>query len=161
MHMGKGTDSGRAPRGTRRKLTTESLVGFAIFAIAVAGGIYVGITLANPHGTTTTQSAPKEYSFPTANATSTISAAVGDVFLIQLESNAGSTGFDWRVTTSGGVQYINYTSVTTTTMIGGEMRHYYFRAVTAGNQTVTLQDMRPWDPSQVAATIELRVTVTG
>ena len=145
--------------GTRKRLTTETLVSLVIFAVAVGGGIYLGISLATPHGSTTTQSPPREYQFPTANTTSTISAAVGEVFLVQLESNAGSTGFDWKVTTSSGIQYINYTSVTTTTMIGGEMRHYYFRAVTTGNQTITLQDMRSWDPSRIPATIELKVTV--
>ncbi len=146
---------------TRRLLKADTLIGLFIVAIAVGGGVYLGVTLAHPSGTTTTQGPPNEYEFPTANTTSTISAKVGEVFLIQLESNAGSTGFDWKVTTSSGIHYINYTSVSTTTMmIGGELRHYYFRALAAGDQTITLQDMRSFDPSQIAATIELSVAVT-
>ena len=160
MHMDAGAGPAKTTKATSRLLRADALVGLALFAIAVCGGVLFGFSLASPGGTTTTQSAPKEYEFPTANATSTISAAAGEVFLIQLESNAGSTGFDWKVTCSSGIQYINYTSVSTSTvMIGGELRHYYFRALTPGIETITLQNMRSFDPSQIAATIELEVTV--
>ena len=161
MRMEEAADLAKTAPGAHRLLRAETLVGLVLFAIAVGGGVFFGMSLANPGGTTTTQAAPKEYEFPTANATSTISAAVGEVFLIQLQSNAGSTGFDWKVTCSSGIQYINYTSVSTATMmIGGELRHYYFRALAPGNETITLQNMRFFDPSQVAATIELRVTIS-
>ncbi|MDG7007227.1 MAG: protease inhibitor I42 family protein [Nitrososphaerota archaeon] len=159
--MDEATDPAKTTKGTGRLLRADTLVGVVLFAIAVGGGVLFGMSFTNPGGTTTTPTAPKEYEFPTADATSTISAAVGEVFLVQLESNAGSTGFDWKVTCSGGIQYINYTSVSTSTvMIGGELRHYYFRALTPGNESITLQNMRFFDPSQIAATIELKVTVT-
>lgn len=139
----------------------ERFASIILVAVAAIAAVALGLNLSHPSGTsTTTQSGPNEYEFPTQNATSTIPARVGEVFLVQLISNAGSTGFDWRVTCSDGIHYINYTSVSTTTvMIGSDLRHYYFRAVTEGNQTITLENMRLFDPSQVAAVIDLTVVV--
>ncbi len=99
-----------------------------------------------------------EYVYPSSNLTSSISATVGETFIIQLSSNAGSTGYDWNVSTSTGIQYLNYTVVSTSTLIGGpQVRNYFFRAVQAGTQTITLRDERSFAPYAIAATINLQV----
>ncbi len=153
-----------SPAGGRRRIRAltraDKVVGGILAVIVVGAAVVLSMSLAHPGGSTTTQSGPNEYEFATENATSSISARVGEVFVIQLNSNAGSTGFDWKVASSAGIHYINYTAVQEEPMmIGGEVRHYYFRALAAGNQTITLQNMRSWDPSQIPATIDIRVAV--
>jgi len=102
-----------------------------------------------------------KYILATTNQTVSISARVDQTFIVQLQSNAGSTGYDWNVTTSSGIQYVNYTVVSTSTLIGGpQTRNYFFRAVQTGSQTITLRDMRSWAPYPVADTIDLRVSVS-
>ncbi len=170
MHLDMAVDSGTATQLTWRHAReagrtsgmsrADKAVGAILLVLAVSSALFLGTSLGHPSATTTTQSGPKEYEYPTANASSAISAAVGEVFIIQLNSNAGSTGFDWNVTSSTGIHYINYTAVTDNPMIiGGEVRHYYFRALASGNQSITLLDVRAFDPSHVAARIDLRVTV--
>jgi predicted secreted protein len=102
-----------------------------------------------------------EYVYPSSNLASFISATVGETFIIQLNSNAGSTGYDWNVSTSTGIQYLNYTVVSTSMLIGGpQIRDYFFRAVQAGTQTITLRDERPFAPYAIAATINLQVVIS-
>jgi predicted secreted protein len=102
-----------------------------------------------------------KYTYPISNVTNSISATVGETFIVQLSSNAGSTGYDWNVSTSSGIQYLNYTIVSTSPLIGGpQIRNYFFRAVQAGAQTMTLRDERPFPPYAIAATIDLQVTVS-
>ena len=102
-----------------------------------------------------------EYVCPSHNVTSSISTEVGETFTIQLSSSAGSTGYDWNVSTSAGIQYLGYTVVSTSPLIGGpQLRNYSFHAVQAGTQTITLRDERPWMPYAIAATISLRVIVS-
>jgi predicted secreted protein len=99
--------------------------------------------------------------YPSHDLTSSISTSVGKTFIIQLGSNAGSTGYDWIISTSAGIQYLNYTVVSPATIAGGsDVRDYFFRAVQTGTQTITLRDERPWPPYAVAATINLQVTVS-
>ena len=101
------------------------------------------------------------FAYPTSNLTSSISATVDGTFIVQLSSNAGSTGFDWNVSTSAGIQYLNYTVVSTSPLIGGpQVRDYFFRAVQTGSETITLRDERPFAPHAVVATIDLQVDVT-
>ncbi len=103
-----------------------------------------------------------KYAYPTSNLTASISAWVGQTFVVQLASNAASTGYDWNVSTSQGIQYLNYTVVSTSPLIGGpQIRDYLFRAVQSGPQTVTLRDERPFAPYALAATINLQVLVTA
>ncbi len=102
-----------------------------------------------------------EFVYPSSNLTSSISVKAGETFAIQLSSNAGSTGYDWNVSTSAGIQYLNYTVVSTSTLMGGpQVRNYFFRAVQPGNQTITLRDQRPFAPYAIAATINLQVAVS-
>lgn len=100
------------------------------------------------------------YVYPTSNMTASISAKVGETFIIQLSSNGASTGYDWNVSTSGGIQYINYTVVSTSTLLGGpQVRNYFFKAVQAGSQTITLKYERAFGtpPYPVAAIVEVDI----
>lgn len=102
-----------------------------------------------------------EYAYPTSNLSSTIDATAGETFIIQLSSNAGSTGYDWNVGTSAGIRYLNYTVVFTSALIGGaQVRNYFFQAVQAGTQTITLRDERLFASNAIAATINLQVDVS-
>jgi predicted secreted protein len=104
----------------------------------------------------------QKYAYPTSNLSSFIYATVGETFIVQLGSNAASTGYDWNVSVSQGIQYLNYTVVSTSTLIGGsQVRNYFFRAVQKGTQTITLRDERPFKPYAIAATINLQVVVSG
>ena len=102
-----------------------------------------------------------QYVYPSSNLTSSISVTVGETFVIQLSSNAGSTGYDWSVGASTGIQYINYTVVSTSALPGGpQIMNFFFRAVQAGTQTITLRDARSFAPYAIAATINLQVAVS-
>jgi len=101
------------------------------------------------------------YTYPSSNLTSSISTSLGETFVVQLNSSAASTGYDWTVVTSAGVEYLGYQVVSSSALIGGpQTRDYFFRAQQTGNQTITLRDERPWAPYQTAATINLLVTVS-
>ncbi len=106
------------------------------------------------------EASPAIYAYPSSDLTSSISAGVGETFIIQLSSNAGSTGYDWNVTTSSGIHFLNYATVSSATLPGGsDVRNYSFRADETGTQTITLVDQRPWTPYETAATIIVQVTV--
>ena len=101
------------------------------------------------------------FTYPMSNLTSSISVPLGETFIVQLNSSAASTGYDWVVATSADVQYLGYQVVSTSTLIGGpQTRNYFFRTQQAGNETITFRDERPWAPYQTAATIGLLVTVS-
>lgn len=56
--------------------------------------------------------------------------------------------------TSSGILYLNYTVVSTSSLVGGpQVRNYLFHAVRADGQAITLRDERPFAPYDVAATI--------
>jgi predicted secreted protein len=102
-----------------------------------------------------------EYTYPASNLTTSVSATVGETFIIQLSSNADSTGYDWNVSTSAGIRYLNYTVVATSALVGGpQLRNYFFRPIQAGAQTITLEYERPFAPYSIAATIDLQVVVS-
>ena len=144
-------------------VTTLIATGLLVVGIVIgAVGIYT-TTTSQTKTVTQTRALPGviEYVYPSSNLTSSISATVGETFIIQLSSNAGSTGYDWNVSTSTGISYLNYTAVSTSTLIGGpQIRNYFFRAVQAGNETIILRDERPFVPYAIAATINLQVTVS-
>jgi predicted secreted protein len=94
------------------------------------------------------------------NTTTSINASIGDSLVFRLNSSAGSTGYDWNVSTSAGIRYINYTVVSTSTNPGGpQVRDYNFRVVQSGNQSITLQDRRQFAPYDVTATVTIQVLV--
>jgi predicted secreted protein len=141
-----------------RTLTVAALVVALASAAFVAGFLFARTGGGN---TTTLSGGTAEYVFPTANMTSTISVKVGETFAIQLSSNADSTAYDWNVSPSGGVRYLNYTVVSTSNLIGGpQVRNYFFLALAAGSQTIVLQDKRSFAPYAVAATISIQVAVS-
>jgi predicted secreted protein len=110
--------------------------------------------------TTTLTNGLTEYIYPTANLTSLISARVNETFIVQLSSNAGSTGYDWKITTSAGMLYLNYSVVSTSANAGGpQVRDYYFRALLGGNQTIDLRNERLFAPYTVSSTIHIQVPV--
>jgi predicted secreted protein len=102
------------------------------------------------------------YVYPTSNQSYSISANNSETFGVQLTSNAGSTGYDWNVSSSSGIQYLNYTVVSNSNLAGGsQVRDYWFKVTQASAQTVTLQDKRQFAPYDVTATIQIQVTVSG
>lgn len=134
----------------------------ALIIVMICAAFAAGFLYALQAGATTTTLGPvtSVYPFSVTNTTSTISARVGEIFAVQLSSNAGSTGYDWSVSNSGGIQYLNYTVVSTSTLIGGpQVRYYFFHALTVGSQTIILQDRRSFAPGEVAATINITVDV--
>ena len=59
--------------------------------------------------------------------TRTSSAKIGETFIVDLSSNAGPTGYDRKVTTSSGVQYLNYIVVSTDNLPdGSQIKNYSF-----------------------------------
>ena len=112
--------------------------------------------------TTITTNGALVYVYPTSNLNSSISANVGETFGVQLSSNAGSTGYDWNVSTSAGIDYLNYTVVSTSTLAGGpQVRDYWFRVSQTGSQTVTLLGERQFSPYDVYATVRLQVAASA
>ena len=122
------------------------------------------ITLSTPNGGARTTALPngtKVYVFSSSDQSASNSAEVGEVFAIQLSSNAASTAYDWNATTSAGIRYLNYTVVSTSTLVGGpQIRNYFFEAVSSGAQTIVLRDQRPFAPYVVAYVISLDVQVS-
>ncbi|MDG6963835.1 MAG: protease inhibitor I42 family protein [Nitrososphaerota archaeon] len=113
-------------------------------------------------GTTILPNGTVVYSYPTANLSPSISVQVDQVFVVQLSSNAGSTGYDWNVSSSGGIEFLNYTVVSTSNLAGGaQARDYYFRATQPGSQSITFQYTRRFSPYDTVATIGILATVIG
>ncbi len=129
---------------------------FLALVIATSAAVGVGPSLLTPAH----EASPAIYAYPSSSFTSSISASVGETFIFQLGSNAGSTGYDWKVTTSPGIHYLNYAVVSGATLPGGsDVRNYVFRADATGTQNITLIDQRPWAPYETAATITITVIV--
>ncbi len=100
-----------------------------------------------------------EYAYGGFSQNSSITATVNETFIIQLSSNAYDLGYVWNVSTSTGMQYFSYTVVPSIKGCCGfpSLYYYIFRAVQAGNETITLQMGRP---GVVAAPINLEVAVS-
>jgi predicted secreted protein len=99
------------------------------------------------------------YVYPTANMTYSISATVGETFIIQLTASP-STGYDWNVSTSKGIQFINYTVVSSPPhgVVGGSYtRDYFFTLMATGPQTIVLRYQRSWSPSVSPTIITVNV----
>jgi len=140
-------------------LTLAALLVVAIFAGAAAS---VSTLLHSPQGGVSSQSVvTPANSYSVINSPTSIVAQLGKTFIIQLSSDAGSTGYDWNVTTSSGIRYINYTVIANSTAPGeSQERDYFFRALQRGNQTITLVDRRLFAPYNVSQTIFLQVSVS-
>ena len=142
-------------------------VAVILVVVAASGASYLLLSTPTPsaattEGTTTLANGTVVYSYPTADLSASITIQVGQTFAVRLSSNAGSTGYDWNVSSSGGVEFLNYTVVSPSTLAGGpQLRDYYFRASQPGSQSVTLKDQRQFSPYEAAATISIGVTVVG
>jgi len=97
------------------------------------------------------------YIFPSSNLQSSISTRVGETFIVQLTS---SGDYEWIVTTSDGIHFLNYTVVGMSHQPAGEVRNYFFTAVRAGSQTITLQHQHGLRPKIVSSTIKISVSVS-
>jgi predicted secreted protein len=157
-----------------RTLTRSSLALILVLVIAGAAfGYYISQNIVkNPTSVrsssnstideeTTLPYGSAEFAYPTTDLNSTISLAYGEGFVIQLNASSASTGYNWKVATSPGIEYHNYTVVATSARAGGpQTRDYKFRAAQPGNQSITLQYEQPFAPHDVFATINLEVDVT-
>lgn len=98
------------------------------------------------------------------NLSGSIVARENEVFVIHLAANTGSTGYDWNVTTSSGVHYLNYTTTQAGTLPGApSQRDYFFKALTPGAATITLVYARlppAFSVTQIAGTIHVSVEIT-
>lgn len=114
--------------------------------------------------TTATVTVPgvAEYAYGGFSQNSSISASVNETFIIQFSSNAYDSGYAWNVNTSAGIQYLNNTVVSSSSVCLGCLQsyYYYFRAVQGGTQTITLQAKQPFTPYAIYATINLKVVVS-
>jgi len=100
-----------------------------------------------------------------ANLSVSISANVGEVFIVHLAANTASTGYDWNVSTSSGIHYIGYTTTSVGTLVGAPSeRDYRFQALTPGEATITLTYGRfppGFSVTQIAETIQMDVEITA
>jgi predicted secreted protein len=145
--------------------------------VAIAIAALVLFSMPSPQ-TTTTSSTPSTSSqtstttklvytniFSQGNLNVSIAAKAGEVFIVHLAANTGSTGYDWNVSTSAGVRYINYTTTSVGTLPGAPSeRDYRFQALTPGEATITLVYGRfppAFSVSQIAETISMSVEITA
>jgi predicted secreted protein len=99
------------------------------------------------------------WTVPTSNATIPFSPlTVGETFIIQLSANP-STGYDWNVTTTTGIMYVNYAVVGPPPPCCGYpvTRDYFFIVTATGPQTITLRYMRSFAPSVSPTIITINV----
>ena len=101
----------------------------------------------------------------TGNLSVSVSAKEGEVFVVHLAANTGSTGYDWNVSASSGIHYLGYITTSVGTLPGAASeRDYRFQAVTPGEATITLVYGRfppAFSVAQVAGTIHMNVEVTA
>jgi predicted secreted protein len=151
--------SSRPQESLRNKKVLAALI--VVVVVGVAGALWITYAPSGNAQATTLADGTIKYAFSTANQNPSITGKVGEIFIVQLSSNAASTAYDWAVSTSSGVQYLNYTVVSTSALIGGpQVRNYFFHITGSGSQTVILQDKRPFAPFDVAATITLHLTAS-
>jgi predicted secreted protein len=100
-----------------------------------------------------------------ADAAKGVKIAVGEQFDLVLQANA-TTGFEWRLvepTTQETVKKIKseYHEPNTGTIGAGGTDHWIFEGVRAGEATVKLEHVRPWEPDAAPErTVTVKVTVT-
>jgi inhibitor of cysteine peptidase len=102
---------------------------------------------------------------PEANASKGVTIAVGEQFDFVLQSNA-TTGFEWRLvepTSATTIKKIKneYHEPNTGAVGAGGTEHWIFEGVRAGETTVKLKYIRPWESNAAPdKTISLKVTVS-
>jgi len=162
----------------RRKLLRQVLIVAVIVVIAVgAFEVYEGNssssnTSLNSFPTTfpTSIAGISNSTFPyvgsvvfmsTGDINSSISAVTGESFVIQLQDNPASTGYDWNISTTAGVSYLNSTAVSAGSAPGSSpARNYLFQATQVGNSSITLLYQQLVSPHAVQDTIDVQVSVS-
>lgn len=136
--------------------TVTILLAAVLIGLAMLG---VALVLAQPETKFSYTNTTKQ-----ENVTTSVSAAAGETFVIRLASNP-STGYDWKVSTTPGLAYLNYTSAGGSSAIGSPvLRDYAFKSLEAGTSTITLVYERAppsFSVEQIAITLVITVTVTG
>jgi len=141
----------------KTKIVTVGVIIVAVLVVAVAVSTGIFHSMDQP---SFRLNGVAGYVYPTSNYVSYISVRVGETFIAQF-SSTGSAGYDWKVTTSSGIQYLNFTVVSTSHLPGGsQVRNYFFKAVQPGSQTITMQDQRVFAPYNTLSTVSIRVSVS-
>ncbi len=151
-------------------MTNSRTVRIAVAGIA-ALTLATGAVALSGCGDSSTQTTTGESSAGTAYTrdSTSITAKVGDTFVIQLASNP-STGYQWKLTPSGdpGVnlkssEFVSdsQTSTGTETAVGvGGVENWTFTAEAAGTGTLAFGSIAPGKTTPVE-TVTFNVTVTG
>jgi predicted secreted protein len=134
--------------------------------VVAAGYLWYSTTIVcacyNPTSprTTTLTNGTNEYVLPLANGDYSISTKVGGIFIIQLSTNGGSTGYSLNITSSSGISYLNSTLVSSSTEPGAPVTYnYFFKATQPGSQSIALVYERTFS-GQIGDTIDVSVSVS-
>ncbi len=153
-------------RGVSRPLLLSALAIVLLVAIISA---FVLSSMPSSSSTTTSQtSTSTKFVFTDivtpGSPNASVAAKVNEKFIVHLSANTGSTGYDWNVSTSAGIRYLNYTTTSEGTMPGAPSeRDYLFQATAPGTATITLVYGRfppAFSVPQIAVTLRIDVSVT-
>ncbi|MDG7006101.1 MAG: protease inhibitor I42 family protein [Nitrososphaerota archaeon] len=155
------------PAAGRGGLPRLLLLAMLAVAVVVVSGVLLLTAPAGSPPTSSRGSASTELVFTDittpGSPNASISAKAGEVFIIHLAANSGSTGYDWNVSTVGGVSYLNYTTTSVGSMPGApDGRDYLFQATTPGAATITLAYGRfqpTFSATEVAVTLRVSVSI--
>lgn len=155
-----------AQANSRKLLVRGSLALLLIVVASItvwAYSSYVVCACYNPTAveTKTLPNGTVVYIYPTiGSATSDISVNKSQTFIVQLQNNGGSTGYDWNVKTSAGIRFVNSTTVSGSGVPGAPVtQYYYFQATQAGSQSISLVYERSFS-GEIYATITIYATVS-
>lgn len=136
----------------------EAIMGWRKLVTLVTLALFVALMALGCGGSAT----PTEV--PEADSAKGVKVAVGEQFDFVLESNA-TTGFEWRLVkpkTEETIKKIKneYLELNTGTVGAGGTDHWIFEGVRAGEATVKLEYVRPWEPTATPdKTVILKVAV--
>lgn len=153
--------------GTARGVSGSLLLA-ALILVAVAAAISGLVLFTRPSGPSVTSSQTSTSTklvftdiLTPGSPNASITVKANEVFVIHLTANTGSTGYDWNVSTSAGIRYLNYTTTSVGTVPGApDGRDYVFQAVKPGPGTIDLVYGRfPPAFSEPVTAVTLRVSV--
>lgn len=95
---------------------------------------------------TPTPAAAEEYAFNETNNNETVTVSTGSEITISLDENP-TTGYEWNVTSSAGLEYVNDTYIVPETeLVGaGGMHVWQYLAAEEGAAEFTAINKRPWE----------------
>jgi len=135
-----------------------------ILGVTLAMGIACGGKSESPTPTPTANEVNVDASYNGSE----IALAVGDQLIVTLESNPGSTGFSWNLSTISNTDVIQYVSdeyiapeQTDPPIVGAPGEEACtFKALADGTATISMKYIQPWDPeAEPANTFNLTVVV--